>query len=287
MQHDGDNQRMQASASLPHFLCIGVQRGATTWLHQSLSGHPEAFLPEKKEVHYFNQNLDKGIDWYQSFFRNIPESAKVSGECTPTYFHEASFELIKKTLPDVKLILIFREPLSRALSAYSLLHSHYPGASFEECCQKTRYFIDLSLYSVKLKELYRTFSNASVMTMLHDDVEENAQSALSNVCTFLGIDSSFRPIDIEQRINQVVRPDLQDSIRNAGLGWLITMVKSNRITDRIARSMLSSKPRSSEPKLSLEFRRQLKETFLGDVKELEPLIHRDLTRWKQRLEELA
>lgn len=39
----------------PGFLCIGAQRGGTTWLHANLARHPDLWLPPAKEMHYFDQ----------------------------------------------------------------------------------------------------------------------------------------------------------------------------------------------------------------------------------------
>jgi len=41
-------------AMYPDFLCIGAQKAGTTWLYRNLQGHPEAWLPPIKELHFFN-----------------------------------------------------------------------------------------------------------------------------------------------------------------------------------------------------------------------------------------
>ena len=38
----------------PHFLCIGAQKAATTWLAHNLRQHPEVWMPPVKELHYFD-----------------------------------------------------------------------------------------------------------------------------------------------------------------------------------------------------------------------------------------
>ena len=42
------------SKSLPHFLCIGAQKAATTWLWTMLRQHPEIWMPPIKELHFFD-----------------------------------------------------------------------------------------------------------------------------------------------------------------------------------------------------------------------------------------
>ena len=43
-----------SNGKLPDFLCIGAQKAGTTWLHAVLKHHPEVWLPQRKEIHYFD-----------------------------------------------------------------------------------------------------------------------------------------------------------------------------------------------------------------------------------------
>ena len=43
-------------SQLPQFLGIGAQKSGTTWLHANLSRHRSLFLPDEKELHYFDWN---------------------------------------------------------------------------------------------------------------------------------------------------------------------------------------------------------------------------------------
>ncbi|MGI8822295.1 MAG: sulfotransferase [Acidimicrobiia bacterium] len=43
----------------PHFLGIGAQKAGTTWLHKNFSHHPGIWLPYEKELHYFDEKLDR------------------------------------------------------------------------------------------------------------------------------------------------------------------------------------------------------------------------------------
>ncbi|MBL9149096.1 MAG: sulfotransferase [Phycisphaerae bacterium] len=39
----------------PHFLGIGVQKAATSWLWEALRLHPDVWMPPRKELHYFDR----------------------------------------------------------------------------------------------------------------------------------------------------------------------------------------------------------------------------------------
>ena len=101
---------------LPDFLGIGTQKGGTTSLHQWLSRQPQVFLPKCKEVHYFDLNSHRTINWYENKFKNSNELQKC-GEITPFYlYHPEVPARIWKAIPRVKMIVLLRDPVERALS---------------------------------------------------------------------------------------------------------------------------------------------------------------------------
>lgn len=110
---------------LPEFLGIGVQKGGTTSLQRLLEQHPGAFLPAAKELHYFSLYYACGEAWYrQAFAAARPEQR--CGEITPYYlFHPAAPARIQALLPQVRLIVLLRDPVERALS--QVFHSRRLG----------------------------------------------------------------------------------------------------------------------------------------------------------------
>ena len=73
------------------FLICGAQKCGTTSLHHYLKLHPQIGIPEKKELHFFdNEELfSKKID-YHFYYQNFKFSDinKVYGEATPIYILE-------------------------------------------------------------------------------------------------------------------------------------------------------------------------------------------------------
>ncbi|TMP95486.1 MAG: sulfotransferase domain-containing protein [Verrucomicrobia bacterium] len=55
--HDRDKQEsgFARGAARPDFLCVGAQKGGTTWLYQQLDAHPDFWMPPRKELHYFDE----------------------------------------------------------------------------------------------------------------------------------------------------------------------------------------------------------------------------------------
>lgn len=105
--------------TLPHFLGLGAPQAGSTWLYVNLSHHPDVFLSEKKETHYFTRAFHKWpLSYYASLFAEGAD--KVRGEITPGYnlLRLDRIRYIRKLLPDARLILIIRNPVDRAWSSF-------------------------------------------------------------------------------------------------------------------------------------------------------------------------
>jgi len=106
--------------TLPDFIIIGTQKGGTTSLFYYLMQHPELTMSHKKEIYFFNLFFDKGLAWYKSHFP-FRANTKITGEATPSYiYHPKAAGRVKSILPDVKLIVLLRNPIDRAYSGYAM-----------------------------------------------------------------------------------------------------------------------------------------------------------------------
>lgn len=110
--------------ALPSFLIIGTARGGTTSLFQYLTLHPQIAPPVKKEVAFFCTHYHKSINRYRLHFpfkKYLKGSGlrKITGEASPYYLsHPHAPARVRKMLPEVKLIVLLRNPIERAYSSY-------------------------------------------------------------------------------------------------------------------------------------------------------------------------
>jgi hypothetical protein len=123
---------------LPGFLIVGAQRCGTTSMYRTLSQHPAVLKAVlHKGVHYFDTGYDHGPAWYQGHFplraraalaRRATGDVPLTFESSPYYmFHPLAAERISRDLPDVKLLVLVRDPVERAYSA----HAHELARGFE------------------------------------------------------------------------------------------------------------------------------------------------------------
>lgn len=110
---------------LPDFLGVGTQKGGTTYLYEMLKLHPQVFLAEPKEQHFFSLHWQRGADWYCNQFASA-KADHICGEITPYYlFHPEVPARIHSLISTAKLIVLLRDPVERALSQY--FHSRRLG----------------------------------------------------------------------------------------------------------------------------------------------------------------
>ena len=114
---------------LPSLVIAGFQKTGTTALASLLAENMGIRFPKQKEVHYFDSNkgFRKGMAWY---VRQFPEwdyhfhdwqDPPLYAEATPFYISSPiACERMARVLPDVKIVVMVREPASRAYSEWQM-----------------------------------------------------------------------------------------------------------------------------------------------------------------------
>jgi hypothetical protein len=117
---------------LPDFLLIGTKRGGTTSLWRYLIRHPlvPRLFPawNTKTSHYFEDTHARGEAWYRSHFPTVRQRAALErrhggpsrvGEAAPYYmFHPRAAGRVAALMPQVRLIVLLRDPVDRAWSHF-------------------------------------------------------------------------------------------------------------------------------------------------------------------------
>ena len=104
-----------------HLFALRSKAGTTT-LHNILRQHSEIFLPQNKEIPFFHDDnkFEKGIDWWlKENYHNVKHE-KAIGVINPEYlfFPKACERIYKHLGPEIKIIIVIRNPVDRAYSQY-------------------------------------------------------------------------------------------------------------------------------------------------------------------------
>lgn len=125
---------------LPSFVLVGAQRAGTTSFFRALQSHPLIHPANyHKGVNYFDVNYGRGPAWYQGHFptaRSLQRRTRdvagdpVTFEASGYYmFHPRAAERMGRDLPDARILMMLRDPVERAYSAWK--HEHARGFETE------------------------------------------------------------------------------------------------------------------------------------------------------------
>ncbi|HLQ28236.1 MAG TPA: sulfotransferase domain-containing protein [Ktedonobacteraceae bacterium] len=155
---------------MPDFIIIGTMRGGTTSLYSYLTDHPSIGPAYMKEVHFFDVYYHKGLHWYRSQFpssvqkyysERVQKQQFITGEASPYYlFHPHAPKRIARVLPQVKLVVLLRNPVNRAYSHYyHELAGGYETLSFEEAIRREEERIGKEAKKLAKNEQYISYSH--------------------------------------------------------------------------------------------------------------------------------
>ena len=195
-------------ARLPDFLGLGTQKGGTTSLHQWLNHHQQVFLPACKEVHYFDLQAKQPASWYAKHFQDArPE--QICGEITPFYlFHPDVPTRIHAVLPEVRMIVLLRDPVERSLSqifharkrgfetlmpeeAIAAEHSRLQSGDLESL-QKHSY-VSRSRYLDQLNRYDTLFPQQQLLVLQSEQLFSDPKPIWEQILNFLGLEITPLP----------------------------------------------------------------------------------------------
>lgn len=202
--------------SLPDFIVLGAQKGGTSTLNYFIGkNHPQVLPSMRKEVNYYDRNFHRSLYWYRAYFplRRRLTDGRITGEATPQYLvHPHVPGRIAQVQPDVKMVVLLRNPKERALSHYQmsvrkgretlsfdeavrreeerigpewqrmLEDEHYESVAFRAFSYKLR-----GRYAEQLKRYYEYFAASQILVVSSDKLKHDTAATLQRICHFLGI----------------------------------------------------------------------------------------------------
>ncbi|MDX1479437.1 MAG: sulfotransferase [Saprospiraceae bacterium] len=126
------------------FMIIGIQKAGTSWLSARLHEVPDIQLSYPKETQFFKFRWRPEYDQWSPervrarYLRRFwsPPRAKILFEASPGYVVDGAIaRRVARILPDVRLIVVLRNPVHRAYSAYNMwVRNRQWPLSFQQTC---------------------------------------------------------------------------------------------------------------------------------------------------------
>ena len=297
---------------LPNFLIAGAAKCGTTSLYYYLQQHPDIFMSPVKEPNFLScltqikykhardqLSASRDVRTYDAYCRLFEKSGgrKAVGEASLStmYLYDRSIPAIKRYLGDPQIIMILRDPVARAYSAYTfIVRDGWETLSFAESlkmeekrkadgCRLMWLYRGLSLYAHQVRAFQENFSQVQVL--LYDDLKRSAPDIMRSVFTFLDVNPDFVPAT-EQIQNAsgiprwklfndlLVKPKLlHKSARTFG-GAVLGVERWASLRERLRSANLRKAP-AMDPSIE----RKLRQFFRKDILKLQDYINRDLTAW--------
>jgi hypothetical protein len=208
----------------PNFIVVGAQKAGTSSLFNYICQHSAVAAPMRKEIHYFDLNADRPYSWYKAHFP-LRSQGKITGEASPYYlFHPLAPERIAARLPNVKIIIMLRHPIDRAIShywhaqrhGYENLSPHEAFATEKErlapaiaAAERGEYalahqhysYAARSCYSAQVAAYLKRFPAANVKLLTMEDLMCDPASLVADTVSFLGLPPATIPDLAPRNVN--------------------------------------------------------------------------------------
>jgi hypothetical protein len=296
--------------TLPSFLVIGAMRAGSTTLHDALSGHPEIFMSQPKELHFFvaERNWGRGVDWYTRQFAK-GDGARARGEASATYSQYPQMAGVPgraaDVLPDARIVYLVRDPIARMRSQYehdlrrmlagdpvagwTRIAQH--GAAEQALLGQPKY-LDASRYAMQVDQWLEHYSADDICVLPSEWMWSDPRSALRELFSFLGVDASWElqaplaHLNAATRV-RTARPSFGRSRLSRrlykNLAQVVPTAAKRRVSRHVARQV--SRDVSAPPDLdslltiSVDVSAELRERLRDDVRRLRTHVRGPFDGW--------
>jgi len=280
---------------LPTFIIPGAEKSGTSYVAHILSQHPDVYIPYIKEPEFFRAvrggiGHNKGYSYYRRLLAPGRDAKELGDASTAYLWDPSSPQLIAQYVPDVKLIVILRNPVDKTYSHYweqIKAGCKLPdfGGGLASGDEQIGHLVERSQYDVQLKRYSSLFGREQMLILLYDDLENNRASFFGRICAFLDLSPLPDHVDLRVRVNPSGIPRLQTVARLLSNQKFLNLFRAAPapLASKMRRVLYSMRKlnfrRGTYPPMDQETRRRLIDVFRPSVAGLAELIHSDLTHW--------
>jgi hypothetical protein len=291
--------------NLPNFLIVGAAKSGTTSLYEYLKQHPEIFMPAWKEPSLFISDpygplhRIKKKNYYGIIFSESAGFPAVGEASTSYLYDEASPEIIRNCLGEIKIIIALRDPVQMSYSLYN--HQVRKGGetlktfeaalanenkrilskNFQKKCygwHANYYYYHRGLYYEQVKRYLKTFGSSNVMIIFFEELVKNPIKTSQKIYGFLNVDCTFIPaIKIHNPRGSILK--IPEFWRDRGLFIkTASFILSKNFIKKFSHLIrIFNQPPPA--KINAITEKKLRSQFYTNILKLESLIHQDLSAW--------
>ena len=299
---------------VPDFFVVGAPKCGTTALYSYLRDHPRIFMPERKEIHYFCDDLNfpkrSAIrDWteYLDLFIGATSDMRI-GETSASYLYsDVAIHNIMNANSNAKLIAILRNPVDMAYSfhaqllsnlnedtndfskAWSLQESRQNGVNIPKYCTEPKFlqYKSVCCFSSQITRLMQSAGGRdNVLIVIFENFAREPRIVYERILDFLDLPSDGRTSFPKVNANMAYRSALLNRLVRRPPGPVDALystmkrganalgLRPRRLLERI------NAQRTPRAKLDADFRRHLEAEFAPDIERLEAILGCKLDAWR-------
>lgn len=282
-------------------IIIGAGRSGTTTLYQYLDKHPDVCFSDIKEVHYFSVKdlYQRGKNYYHSFLQHCQKEKLNLAADTYLLIDKNAPQRIKEYNPEMKIIIILRNPAERAWSSFQYAKNNgyiSNNKSFIQSIEEEEEHILSSDITVQnnLCNLWQSkyyehvsywsefFPRKNILLLKTSDLKNNTNFLLKQLSNFLDIkDFLFDTALIAANKSAKAKSKVLQQFllnRNNPLRATLRIILPDKVKQKILHSKLPEKLSSINRKetsykpLSEEYRKYAEQLLEKDTKRLEKIF---------------
>ena len=271
--------------ALPNFLYLGPAKAGSTWMADAFRDHPEIYVPAAKDLYFFDRYFEKGTDWYASYFER-GRGRKVLAEFSHDYLYSSEAPArIREVIPDARLMVCLREPISRAFSVY-LYYAKFDlySGSFEEALEDLPELLQHGRYSLYVQRYLDLFPREQIYFAIFEEMQRSPQGFIGDLFEWLGVARRelAQPLLAprlpaararSRRLARVVKAGALNA-RKLGMASLVGKVKGSRLVER---TLYREFRAGEKPKPEARTISRLRQQFAPEVARLRELTGSDLS----------
>ncbi|MGH8792852.1 MAG: sulfotransferase family protein [Stackebrandtia sp.] len=291
--------------TVPNFVIAGAARSGTTAIAEAIRAHPDAFVTQPKEPHYFafagrqveftgpyddatiNRVCVTDRDSYLALYPADGQYVALGdGSVSTLYHHKSAVSAISDVNPSMRIVLILRDPVERAFSSYQYLRARgfEPLDDFhaalrdeprrvEAGWQHLFHYRGMSRYAESVAHFFDAFGRDQVGVWFYEDFAFDSQATVVRICEFLGLDPQRLNAQEAPRVNvsgsprsRTLQRVIQGATRSQALRSTVKSVVPFGMRERIRRA------NSKGSRAPDDVRRELEPGFADDVARLAALL---------------
>ena len=232
---------------------LGPDKAGSTWLYRVCVWHPEAVVARSKELFFFDRYFGRGLQWYEAQFPVAKRQSAIAVDLSHDYlFSHTAARRLAGTFPHARLLVIARNPVERARSAYLYMQSqgrHLPPP--ERAFQDLPELLDHGLYGKYLQYWLTLFPSDQVSVVDFSQLVSDPEAFASSCLHALGATymptlppELLGPVNVARQARSpvVVRYGRQFGwhLRNRGFQALVQRAKDSSLLRRLLFSKIGN-----------------------------------------------